>query len=70
MASDGSVEVAVVAVKVVEGPVDEVVDVVAVGHGRVPASGGVLRRALHGRTGGGPAPVHVEDVLRDARAAG
>ena len=59
-----------VSVKVVEGAVDEVVDVVAVGDGRVPAARAVLRRALHGSAGGGVAPIDLEDVLRDAGGAG
>ena len=69
-ASDRPVEVAVVAVKMMQGPVDEVVDVVAVRDGGVTAARGVPRSALHGRASGVPAPVYVEDVLRDARAAG
>ena len=67
--SDGAVKVAVISVKVVEGPVDEVVDVVAVRNLGVPAAGVVLRRTLDGRAGGGPAAVHLENVLRDAGAA-
>ncbi len=63
-------QVAVVAVKVVEGAVDEVVDVVAVGNGGVPAARVVFRRALHGRARGGVPPVHLEDVLGHSRAAG
>jgi hypothetical protein len=64
------VQVAVVAVKVVEGAVDEVVDVVAVGNGGVPAARVMLRRALHGRARGGAPPVHLEDVVGDSGAAG
>ncbi len=59
-----------VAVKVVEGPVDEVVDVVAVRDLGMPAAGVVFRRALDGRAGGRPAAAHLEDVLGDAGAAG
>ena len=59
-----------VAVKVVERPVDEVVDVIAVRDGRVAAPGVVLRRAFHGSAGGGVAPIDLEDVLRDAGGAG
>ena len=68
--SDCAVKVAVISVKVVEGAFDEVVDVVAVRDGGVPAAGVVLRGALHGRAGRGPAPVHLDDVLGDAGAAG
>jgi hypothetical protein len=68
-ASEGAVKVAVISVKVVEGPVDEVVDVIAVRDLGIPAAGVVLRRALDGRAGGRPPAVHLEDVLRDARAA-
>jgi hypothetical protein len=64
------VQVAVVAVQVVKGPVDEVVDVVAVRDLGVPAARVVLRRALHGRAGGGAAAAHLEDVLGDAGRAG
>ena len=59
-----------IAVKVVERPVDEVVDVVAVRNLRMPAARVVLRRTLHGGAGGGPAAVHLEDVIGDAGAAG
>ncbi len=58
-----------VAVKVVERAVHEVVDVVAVRDGRVAASGAVLRGALHRGAGGRMAAVDLEDVLGDARAA-
>jgi hypothetical protein len=64
------VKVAVIPVKVVEGPVDEVVDVVAVRDLGVPAPQVVLCRALHGSTGGRPPLVHLEDVLRHARVTG
>lgn len=57
-------------VKMVEGPVDEVIDVIAVRDGRVSTAGVVLRRALDGRAGGGPSPVHLEDVLRDTGIVG
>ena len=62
-------KVAVIAVKVMEGPIDEVVDVVAVRDLGMSAAGVVLRRALDGSAGGGPAAVHLEDVFGDARAA-
>lgn len=52
-----------VAVQVVERPVDEVVDVVAVRDLRVAAAGVVLRGALHGRAGVGAARVDLEDVV-------
>lgn len=57
-------------VKMVESPVDEVIDVIAMRDGGVPAAGVVFRRALDGRAGCGPPPVDVEDVLRDARIGG
>ena len=57
-------------VKMVESPVDEVIDVIAVRDGGVSAAGVVLRRALDGRAGCRPSPVHLEDVLRDARICG
>lgn len=57
-------------VKMVESPVDEVIDVIAVRDGGVSAAGMVFRRALDGRAGCGPSPVHLEDVLRDARIGG
>jgi len=63
------VKVAVIAVEVVEGPVDEVVDVVAVRDLGMPAAGMVLGRALDGSAGGRPAAVHLEDVFGGARAA-
>ena len=59
-----------VPVKVVQGAVDEVVDVVAVRYGGVGTARVVLRRALHGSAGRGPAPVHLEDVLGTADGAG
>ena len=62
-------KVAVISVKVVEGPVDEVVDVIAVRDGGMAAARMVLRRTLHGRAGGGSAPVYLDNVLRDTRAA-
>jgi hypothetical protein len=64
------VKVAVISVKMVEGPVDEVVDVVAVRDGGMAAARMVLRRAFHGSAGGGASPVDLENVLRDAGAAG
>lgn len=54
----------------VEGPVDEVVDVVPVRDFGMPAAGVVLRRALHGRARRRPAAAHLEDVLGDAGAGG
>ena len=63
-------QVAVVAVQVVEGSVDEVVDVVSVRDGGVAAAGVVPGGALDGRAGGGPAAVHLEDVLGHSRGAG
>lgn len=63
-------QVAVVPVKVMQGAVDEVVDVVAVRHGGVGTARVVLRRALHGSAGRGPAPVHLEDVLAAAGGPG
>lgn len=59
-----------IAVKVVERPVDEVVDVIAVRNLRMPAARVVLRRALNGGAGGGPAAIHLEDVVGHAGAAG
>lgn len=56
-------QVAVVAVKVVERAVDEVVDVVSVRDGRVAAAGPVLRGALDGSAAVRVALVHGEDVL-------
>jgi hypothetical protein len=64
------VEVAVIAVEVVERPVDEVVDVVPVRNGGVPTAWVVLRRALDGGTGGRVAPVHCQDVLGHASGGG
>lgn len=52
-----------IAVQVVQGPVDEVVDVVPVRDGRVPAAGVVPGRTLDGGAGGRVAPVHFQDVL-------
>ena len=63
-------KVAVIPVKMVESPVDEVIDVIAVRDGGVSAAGVVFRRALDGRARRRPSPVHLEDVLRDARSAG
>ena len=63
-------KVAVISMQVVEGPVYEVVDVVAVRDLGMPAARAVLRRALHGSAGGGVAPIDLEDVLRDAGGAG
>lgn len=63
-------KVAVIPVKVVEGPVYQVVDVIAVRDGGMTAARVVLRRALDGGAGVGPPPVHFEDVLGDAGAAG
>lgn len=59
-----------IAVEVMEGPVDEVVDVVSVRDLGVTAARVVLRRALDGRAGRGPAAVHLEDVLGDAGRSG
>lgn len=56
-------QVAVVAVKVVERAVDEVVDVVSVRDGRVAAAGPVLGGALDGSAAVRVALVHREDVL-------
>lgn len=56
-----------VAVDVVERSVHEVVEVVAVRHPRVAAAGVVPNRAFDRSAGRGPAPVHLEDVLGDAR---
>ncbi len=67
--SDGAVKVAVISVKMVEGPVDEEVDVVAVRNLGVPAAGVVLCGTLDGRAGGGPATAHLENMFRDPRAA-
>ena len=58
-----------VSVKVVKGTVDEVVDVVPVRDGGVPAPRVVLRGTLHGCAGGGVAAVDREDVLGDAGGA-
>jgi hypothetical protein len=63
------VKVAVISVEVVEGPVDEVVDVVAVRNGGMAAARMVLGRTLHGCAGGGSAPVHLDNVFRDTCAA-
>ena len=59
-----------VSVKVVERPVDEVVEVVAVRDARVPTAGVVLRGALDGGAGVRAAAIDLEDVLLDAGAAG
>jgi hypothetical protein len=64
------VKVAVIPVKVVEGPVYQVVDVIAVRDGGMPAARVVLRSALDGCAGVGPPLVHFEDVLGNAGAAG
>jgi len=64
------VQVAVVAVEMMERAVDEVVDVVAVRHGRVSAARPVPGRALDRRAGGGVAAVDAEDVLGDAVGRG
>lgn len=56
-------QVAVVAVGVVKGAPHDVVHVVAVGNGFVPASGRVPVVAFHGGAGAGAAPVHIEAVL-------
>jgi hypothetical protein len=58
-----SVQVAVIAVGVVESPPDGEVDVVAVGDRLVPAAGGVPVGALHRGAGAGAAPVHLEAML-------
>jgi hypothetical protein len=57
------VQVAVVAVGVVEGPSHGEIRVVAVGDGLVPAARSVPVVALHRGAGAGAAPVHVEAVL-------
>lgn len=62
-------KVAVIPVKVVEGPVDEIVDVIAVRNLGVSAAGVVLGGTLDGCAGGGPAAVHLENVFRDTGAA-
>jgi hypothetical protein len=64
------VEVAVIAVEVVQRPVDEVVEVVPVRDGGVPAAGVVLRRAFDGGAGGRVTPVHLQDVLGHTRGDG
>jgi hypothetical protein len=64
------VQVAVVAVEVVQRAVDEVVDVVAVRHGRVAAAGPVPGGALDGGAPGGTALVDLEDVLLHPRVTG
>ncbi len=56
-------QVAVVAVRVVEGPAHREVRVVAVGDRLVPAAGRMPVVALHRGAGLGAAPVHVEAVL-------
>jgi hypothetical protein len=43
--------------------------VVAVGHRGVAAAGAVLRRAFHGRAGGGPPAADLENVVGDSRRA-
>jgi len=60
----------VVAVKVMEGAVDEVVEVVAVRDPRVRASRVVPGRALDGGAGGRASAIDGEDVLGHARFAG
>ncbi len=62
-------KVAVIPVKVVEGTVYQVVDVIAVRDLGVSAAGVVFRGTLDGCAGGGPAAVHLENVLGDAGAA-
>jgi hypothetical protein len=64
------VEVAVIAVEVVQRAVDEVVDVVPVRDGGVAAAGVVPGRALDRGAGGRMAPVHVQDVLAHSRGDG
>lgn len=59
-----------IAVEMVERSVNEVVDVVPVRDGRMPAAGVVLRGALDGGARCGVPPVHLEDVLRDAFGRG
>ena len=56
-------QVAVVAVGMVEGPSHREVGVIAVGDRFVAASGRVPVVALHRGAGAGAAPVHVEAVL-------
>ena len=67
--SDGAVKVAVISVKMVEGPVDEEVDVVAVRNLGVPAAGVVPCATPAGLAAGGPATAHLENMFRDPRAA-
>lgn len=57
-------------VEMMEGAIDEVVDVVAVRNGGVPTARVVPGRALDGRAGRRVTPVHLEDVLRNTRIAG
>ena len=59
-----------VAVEVMEGAVDEVVDVVPVRHRRVAAARPVPGGALDWRAGDGVAAVDAEDVLGDTGARG
>ena len=63
-------QVAAVAVEVMEGAVDEVVDVVPVRHRRVAAARPVPGGALDWRAGDGVAAVDAEDVLGDTGARG
>lgn len=59
-----------IAVRVVEGPIHEVVDVITVRDLGVPAARVVLRGALDRRAGRGASLAHLEDVLDDAGRAG
>ena len=59
-----------VAVEVMQGAVDEVVEVVPVRDERMPASGVVPGRAFDGRAGRRASVVHGEDVLGHARVPG
>lgn len=59
-----------IAVEVVQRPVDEVVDVVPVRDGRVSAARVVPGRTLDGGAGGRVAPVHLQDVLGHTRGVG
>ncbi len=52
-----------IAVRVVEASVDPIVDVVAVGDGRMPAAGVVVPLAVDRGAGSGEAAIHLEPVL-------
>jgi len=60
----------VVSVEVMQGAVDEVVDVIAVRDRGVPAARAVPGGALHRGAGCGTAAVDAEDVLVDAGSRG